>query len=417
MTLTTARIAWRNLGRNRKRTVLAVTAIALGQLVVVFVNGMMTGMTGQMLNVITGPLVGHVQVHHPDWTEERATDLTIDDLDAVLKEIESLPAVEEVHPRVYCGALVAPKSKPGEASDAEAAMVVGVDPEAAIAQGGTLDGLAADKAPGEHRVAVGDVLANRLGIEEGQEIAVIGQDRDGFPAADLYTVSAVVRSGVDLINSMGVVMSVSDAQTLLALPNKAHELVIRGGDPQDADALAEAVGGLEGLSGYEVLSWREAKPELVRIIDMKAYIDLIFLVIVFIAASAGIANTMMMSTFERMHEFGMLLALGTNPRRLVRLILIEAVILGVIGVAVGSALGVGIVWITGQTGIDYAAISGIKTDGIAFDGILFSYVIYPQIPVRHIFYGLIAVILTSIVSSLWPAALAARLEPAEAMRS
>jgi ABC-type lipoprotein release transport system permease subunit len=233
----------------------------------------------------------------------------------------------------------------------------------------------------------------------------------------LYTVSAVVRSGVDLINSMGVVMSVSDAQTLLALPNKAHELVIRGSDPRDADALAKAVSQLQGLGPYEVLSWREAKPELVRIIDMKAYIDVIFLVIVFIAASAGIANTMMMSTFERIHEFGMLLALGTHPRRLVRMILIEAVILGIIGVAVGSALGVGIVWITGQTGIDYAAISGIETDGIAFEGILFSYVIYPQIEIKHILYGLIAVSLTSLFASLWPAALAARLEPAEALRS
>lgn len=417
MTLTTARIAWRNLGRNRKRTVLAVTAIALGQLIVVFVNGMMAGMFEQLLNVITGPLVGHVQVHHPEWTEERASDLTIDNLENVLAEIRRLPEVEEVHPRVYSGALVAPKSEPGEASDAEAAMVVGVDPESAIAQGGMLDGLEKDKAPGDHRVAVGDVLANRLGIAEGQEIAVIGQDRDGFPAADLYTVSAVVRSGVDMINSMGVVMAIDDAQTLLALPNKAHELIIRGGDPRDADALAKAVSGLEAIGGYEVLSWREAKPELVRIIDMKAYIDVIFLIIVFIAASAGIANTMMMSTFERIHEFGMLLALGTNPRRLVRMILIEAVILGIIGVAVGSALGVGIVWATGQTGINYAAISGIQTDGIAFEGILFSYVIYPQIEVKHVLYGLIAVSLTSIFASLWPAALAARLEPAEALRS
>jgi len=419
MQLSTLKIAWRNLGRSRKRTGLVMAAIALGQLTVVFVNCMMAGMYDDMLNTITGPLVGHVQLHHEKWREERAMDLYIDNLSAVRKGIEGLAGIESISPRIYSAVLTASGEKSDKPADAEPGMVVGIDVGLETRDGGILEGLPADKQPGNGAVVLGRALAAKLGIGPGMQIALIGQDADEFPASDLFEVKAVIRSSADIVNRMGVVMSLADAGEFLAMPDQAHEIVIQGTDLERAEELAAQIGQLPGLESAEVLPWREAAPELVEIIDMKGVFDLIFIAILFVAAAAGIANTAVMSTFERTREFGMLLAVGTRPGRIVRMVLIESVILGLVGVAIGSLIGAALVKITGHTGIDYAALAGMSGEGtdFGFKGLNFSYIIYPKFEWRHVIFGVAAVTATSVVASVWPAAVASRLEPVEAMRS
>jgi ABC-type lipoprotein release transport system permease subunit len=124
----------------------------------------------------------------------------------------------------------------------------------------------------------------------------------------------------------------------------------------------------------------------------------------------------MMSTFERTREFGMLLAIGLRPARVVRMVLIESVLLGLMGVVIGSLAGTGLVLLTARTGINYAALAGMESADIAFGGMSISYIIYPRFELRHVLFGFIAVTITSILASTWPATLAARLEPAKAMR-
>ncbi len=417
MGLTTLRIAWRNLGRSRRRTLLAVGAIALGQLTLVFVNGMMAGMYEQIVQTITGPLVGHVQVHHKEWREERGIDLYVDRLSEAKAEIEKVPEVQSVSTRIYSAVLAASGEETDKPADAEAAMVVGVDVALESKRGGILESLTPAQLPGSGEVIVGKVLATRLKLTSGQQIAVIGQDADGFPATDLFKLRAVMRGNLDLINRMGIVMSMEDAGKFLAVPDQAHEIIVQGKDPRQAEELAKVVKSLPPLADTEVLPWRKAAPELAVIIDMKSWSDLIFVAILFIAAAAGIANTMMMSTFERTHEFGMLLAVGSRPMRIVRMVLLESIVLGLVGVAIGSILGTAIVLITSQTGIDYSALGGIRAEEYAFKGLSISYIIFPKFEFRHILFGVGAVTLTSVVASLWPAALAARLQPVEAMRS
>jgi ABC-type lipoprotein release transport system permease subunit len=277
--------------------------------------------------------------------------------------------------------------------------------------------LTSENRPSGKSVVLGKVLANRLGVDVGGQVAVIGQDIDGFPAADLFTIHAVIRSGVDVVQNRGIIMDIEQAAALLAMPDQAHEIVIRGSDYRQAAELAKEVAALGIFSDVEVLPWRQVVPNVSRMIDIKSWIDLIFVAVVFVAAAAGIANTAMMSTFERTHEFGMLLALGTTPWRIVRMILIESVVLGLIGVTVGSLVGIALVFVTSRTGINYAALAGADVEDIAFAGINVSYVIYPLIELRHVIFGVLAVTATSVLASTWPAMLAARLEPVEAMRS
>jgi len=413
----TFRVAWRNLGRNRRRTLLAIGAIALGQFTLVFVNGLMAGSFDNMLQTVTGPLVGHVQVHHPEWREERAIDLYVDRLSEAKTEIEVLPDIKSVFPRIFSPVLAANGEMRNESADAEPGVIVGVDVAAESAKGGMLESLGPDNLPEHRSVAIGKVLANRLEVEVGQAIAVIGQDVHGYPVSDLFEVRAIMDSTVDIVKTMGMVMSLADASEFLAMPDQAHEIVVQGDDYREAETLKASMSALPALEGTEVLSWRESVPLLVTIIDMKIWMDLVFLVIVFIAAAAGIANTATMSTFERIHEFGMLLAVGSRPGRIVWMVLIESIIIGLAGVALGSILGSTVVLITSHTGINYAALGGSSAEDVAFAGMSLSYIIHPKFEFRHIIFGLCAVTMTSVLASVWPAMLAARLEPIEAMRS
>lgn len=417
MRLINLRIAWRNLGRSRRRSLLAVSAIALAQLIVVFVNGMMAGSFDDMLRTITGPLVGHVQIHHADWPDERAADLYVDGLAKLRGKLAGLKEVAAVSPRVYTAVLSARGAKTDRPADAEPAMIVGVDVAAESQDDGILADVAPQQRPGAGGVVVGKVLARRLGIGPGESIALIGQDADGFPVSDLFEVRAVIRSNVDVISRLGIVMALPDAQDLLVLPDKAHDILLRSDDPRGADDLARSVSALLGEGQAEVVTWREAVPQLAGIIEMKGWMDVFFVGILFVAAAAGIANTMMMSTFDRLHEFGMLLALGTRPRRLVWMIVLEAVVLGLLGVAIGSALGAAAVGITGYTGINYAALTSSDAPDAAIAGLNISFIIYPKFEFRNVMIGAIAVVVTAVLASLWPAALAARLQPVEAMRS
>jgi ABC-type lipoprotein release transport system permease subunit len=389
----------------------------LAQCTLVFVNGLMAGSFNSMLETVTGPLVGHVQIHHPEWREERAVDYYIDNLAAVQAEIEALPNVTRASPRIYSAVLAASGEESDEPALAEPAMVVGVDVPSEKKGGGLLDALAEDELPGERGVVVGKVLATRLGVVPGQLIALIGQDADGFPVSDLFTIKGIVSGNVDLVKTMGIVMSVADAGEFLVMPDQAHEILVHGANYEDAEALTAEVAALPTLADTEVLSWREIVPLFVKIFDLKKWFDFIFLAIVFVAAAAGIANTAMMSTFERTREFGMLLAVGARPGRIVSMVLLESVIVGLVGVAIGSILGVTIVLITSHTGINYAALGGTEAEDVAFAGVNISYVIHPYLELRHIVYGVCAVTLTSVLASLWPASLAARLEPVEAMRT
>lgn len=409
MSASTLRIAWRNLWRNRRRTALAVLAIAVGQWALLATQGLMRGYGDNIQRAVTGPLVGHVQIHDPEYRDERALDLVVRDAPDKLRAIRALPQVEDAAARIYASVLMAPQR------EAFIAIVVGVDVESESKPFGLLSGNEAALKP--RHVMIGYRLARRSGARAGDEIALVGQAVDGSLANDLYTVQAVIKGPVDLVNQAGVVMRLEDAQQFLVMPAQAHEIVIRARQLDFVEPLLAALNGMASLRGLEIVPWRQLVPELVMIIDMVDKVGLFVLLLVLIVAVAGIVNTLMMATYERMHEFGMLLALGCRPRRIVRMILIEAVLLGVLGVAVGSGLGFGFVAATQEHGIDMASWGGEQTEDLAYGGIRLPLQIKPRLEQTDPLMGLMAVVLVSLLAAAWPASVAGRLDPMEAMRS
>lgn len=406
----TAQIAWRNLGRNRRRTALALAAIAVAELVLVFYEGLFAGYGDQLVRSVTGPLVGHAQVHAPQWREDRAMDRVLPRVDEKLAAIRAVPGVDRAAARVYAPTLVA------RGIDGQAGMVVGLD-FAGEQQRGILGGLTLPPLPPKGGVLVGHLLADGLGAKAGDELALVGQASDGSVASGLFTVVAVVDTEVDLVNRVGLLMGLEDARELLVLPDAAHELVVFGADPQAGGVLTERLAALEPLAGTEVLGWRELAPEFATLIDLMWAYEAFILVLVFIAAAAGSANTMMMATFERTREFGMLLALGAKPRRIVSLVVTEGVLLGMLGLAVGALLGVGLVLLTSRTGIKLSWLASETTESISFLGLETSLKLFPKLVVSGLWRSLAAVLITSLLAALWPAVRAARLQPMEALRA
>ncbi len=408
MTGSTLRLAWRNLWRNRRRTTLAVTAIGLSVVLVLAYDSVLRAYGDWITETVTGPMLGHVQVHAQEWRKDRSMDRTLREVTATLSTLRRDPEVTGATARVYAPALVAV----GE--EGFAAIVVGADPAAEARPMGLLAG--APALPAGRAVLVGRLLAERMGLRVGDALAVVGQGADGSLANDLYTVAGLADTPVDFVNRQGVLMALGEAQTLFTMADEAHELVVRGRDASRARGLASHLAALPALRGLEVLDWRTLSPEMVSLIELVHVAWIFVLVLVLVAAAAGVANTMLMSTHERTHELGMLLALGARPGRIVRMVVVEAVVLGLVGALAGTAVGVALVAATHRTGVDYAALTGGGPQQLSFGGLRWSLRLYPTLSLVDVLRVMAAVGLTSLVAAAWPAARAARLEPSRALR-
>jgi putative ABC transport system permease protein len=255
-----------------------------------------------------------------------------------------------------------------------------------------------------------------MGAGVGDRLAIVGQGADGSLANDLYQVVGLVSTSVDFVNRQGVLMDLGEAQTLFAMPGEGHEIVLYGRDPDRAAKLAAHVAALPELAGAEVLDWRTLSPEMVSLIGIVDVVWVFVLLLVFLAAAAGVANTMLMATWERTRELGMLLALGAGPGRIVRLVLWESVALGLTGALVGSALGLSLVALTHGSGVDLAALTGRGPSEISFGGLRWSMRLHPTLSAVDVLRTVAAVVATSLLASAWPAARAARLQPTQALR-
>ncbi len=408
-TSSTWTIAWRNLGRNRKRSLLSCSAIGLGQFAFLATAAIMHGYAEQYFDSITGPMIGHVQIHAPQWREDRAVERTIE-VEAALNAIRSDPAVERAAPRLYAPVLAALED------EGFMAVVVGADPGAESHANGLLPRAEFARFLSEGRVLVGRGFARRHGIQPGAELAVIGQDIDGSIASELYEVAGVIDSPVELVNSSGIVASLDDVRALLRMGDEAHEIVVH---LEQSDRVAEAATRLAAqpsLAAAEVSPWHDVVPQMAGIIDMMNTYTLIILLIVFLASAAGIANTLLMSTFERRRELGMLLALGSHPTRLVGMVAIEAVLLGLIGVAAGTCLGVLFTSLTAGPGFDLVVLGGQESFEIGYQGVQVSSRVFPELKIQDVFAGVAAVLVTALAACVWPMLHISRLEPMEAMR-
>lgn len=400
------KFAWRNIWRNKRRTVISVLALTLGVTAIVSLNSVREIAYEAMIHGITKGLVGNVQVHGRGYQDSPEMTTVVPDPLAVEARLEgALPGVQTE--RRVIGAGLA-----SSGDVATAVVVLGIEPGTPGSQAAlTLrKGRTLGSAPA-HEAVIGTALANELGLAPGGELVLVGQAADGSLANDRFTVVGVADSGSSEANATTVFVQLADAQSFFALGQSVHQVIVRL--PTDEEDLSRPVSLLRGaldLSALEVLPWTEILPELKTAMDDKRKNQGLISVIVFLIVALGILNTMTMSTFERTREFGVLASLGTRRRRILAMVVLEALLQGLIGFGAGIALawallhGIGTADFSGLTG-------GNDVLGAPMPGAL-RLVVHPS----SVMSAGVTTILTMLAGGLLPAIRASRLKPVEATR-
>jgi ABC-type lipoprotein release transport system permease subunit len=403
-------VAWRNLWRHGRRTLITAAAMGVGVALCMSTIALQDGMFLQMFDVMVTDSLGHVQLHHPEYPGKRRLHDTLPDGAALIAQAEAAPGVKGTAPRMMAFALAGGKEKSLGAqilgvSPAREADLTGIDDK-------VVDGawLPADKGL---KAVVGVDLADELDLSVGDELVLVGQDTYGGMASDLFAVVGIARSGRTAMDRSGVWVHLGDLQPFLALDDQFHELIVIGDDAEQSETLKGAIAALPAASGAQVRTWREADPSTASMIDMQDASAYILLGVVLSVSALGVLNTMLMSVFERIREFGVLRALGLKPGRLMSLVIVESLLLATLATGIGLAFG-GVLdaWLVTQ-GIDFSVNDG---QGLSFSGVTIDPVVKGVVRPFGIVVTVIAVYVVTLAAAIWPALRAARLEPVQAMR-
>ena len=409
------RIGWRNLGRHRKRTVITALGLGVGYFAVVFIIGWAEGIGAEMVENATGLVSGQIEIHDADYRPERSLYDTIGgrdgiDVDAMLATVFADPAVLAAAPRVYAGGLISS----GEATSA--GMLMGIDPDLETRLSRFLDDLVEGRLPepGRNEVVIGAEMVRQLEVSVGDEVVVVAPGADGSMGNDLFRIAGMYRTGLAELDSSFAVFALGDLQILLTLDaGRIHEVSVSTADPwiaQEAAARLEAA-LTSGGSALEVLSWTELRPEMVEYVSLIDSFYLIIFAIVFLIAMFGVANTMLMATFERRREFAVMLALGTTPFAVVLAVLYEAVGMGILSLIVGSAITFPLMVWWHNAPPDMSWLYGELT--------LMGALMRPSLRVEYNVaiwvQAAFALLATAVLAALYPAARAARVPPADTL--
>lgn len=409
------RIGWRNLGRNRKRTVLTALGLGVGYFTCVFVVGWSEGIMAELVENATSLVTGQIEIHDAEYRPDRSLYDTIGgragaDVEALLRTIDADEAVVAAAPRVYSGGLVSS----GEATSA--GMFLGVDPEREVALTRFLDPLAEGELPaaGRNELVIGEEMGRQLSVGVGDELILVGSGADGSMANDLYTVAGIYRTGLVEFDASTVVIPIGDLQSLVVLePNRVHEIAIATVEPDLARETALRLSAALDAPAREIVvaSWAELNPVLAEYVAVGESFYWLIIVIVFTVAAFGIANTMLMATFERRREFAVMLALGSTPWAIMGIVVSEALAIGAVSLA-GSAAFVFplMAWL-------YNAPPSLEWlyGNVTLQGVLLTPSLRVGYNVPAWTWASVGLFVTALLSALYPAARAARTPPADTL--
>ena len=409
------RIGWRNLGRNRKRTVLTALGLAVGFFAVVFIVGWSQGLMVEMVESATSLVNGQIEIHDAEYRPDRSLYDTLGgrdgtDVEALLRTIDGEPSVVAAAPRVYAGGLISS----GQATSA--GMFMGIDPARELTLNRFLDPLVEGRLPvaGQNELLVGEEMARQLSARLDDELVVLASAADGSMANDLYTLVGVFRTGLVELDATFVVLPLGDLQALLVLaPDRIHEIAVATTDPWIAETTAAGLAEVlpSGDRALEVVPWTVLNPAMVDYVALADASYLIIIIIVFGIAIFGVANTMLMATYERRREFAVMLALGATPRAVRGVVLHEAVALSVLSLALGAAMTFPLmVWFhTAPPDMSWAV------DDVTIMGALLSPSLRVEYDVPFWIWSAISLFVTALLASLLPAWRAARVPPADTL--
>lgn len=401
----TLRLAWRNLWRNRKRTFITVAALSLNTAVCIVTYGLMVGVLAKMQRNATRLTSGEVQIHAPGYRQDRSLYKTLDRPETLLESAraEGCAAV----PRTYGYGLI---SRGGKSAGA---LFWGVDPVTEQAAFELAGNLAAGAYLGREpagEIVLGRKLARALQAAVGDDVIAVVQAADGSLGNELFRVAGLFSSAGESFDRQTAMIHRADFSRLFVTENRVHEIALHGRDrhaPQDMVAALR-----EKHPGVEVLAWPEISPHFASFMEYMRRVAWLYAFIFALVAGLGITSTMLMATFDRTWEFGVLKALGTAPWRIVRDVAAESLLLALLATGIGMAGGCAVIWIFQERGID---LSRFIQGAVSFSGAVFDPVLRPVISWAVLLPPTVIMWITALAASLYPAVKAARIHPVRAM--
>jgi ABC-type lipoprotein release transport system permease subunit len=400
------RLAWRNIWRHRRRTVIVVIAIAMSLWLMMFYDGFVAGFNNAIYGNAIKFLGGNIQIHAAGYDDDSSkTPLfpLVDDQAAVDAALAQ-PNVVAASRRIITGGLATNREGAFPVS------IVGIEPEEEqpvslqaqnITSGRYLAAADADS------VLIGQGLASAMDVQVGDRFTIAGQSTHQQMRQRTVTVIGIYVLGLGEIEKRSVFMSLQEAQDLYGLPDQSTEVVVTleklGEEPAVVVKLEKA------LPGYEIGTWETNFPELKAALATKGKAMDIFGFIIILVAGIGILNLLMMAVYERTREIGLMGALGLKPRQISWLFILEGTMMGLVGIAAGVALAVVLNGLMGVVGFDFTAFSTV-TEYAA----LINEKVYPTLGANKLLSRGLLIAIVSALASLYPAYVARR-EPADAL--
>jgi len=400
-------IAYRDLGRNRRRSGLTMLAVALGLAVLILMSGYIAGMVDSSISDSILLNSGHVQVRAESYEVEKAS-LEWQDLlgnsSELLASAAGIEGVKAVAPALWASGFL------NTADETIGVRVTGIDPDSSFhdpIRQGIVAGeyLAADDRDG---VLIGKHLADDLGIGAGSKISLLVGTSDGETDEDIFTVRGVFATGVLIYDEGTVYMPLPKAQAITNAGERISAVILLTEDAETAYPVAAVLRG----PGRSVVTWEDMNALILLAIEQGMSFYYLIYGIVILVVAVLIANTLLMSVFERTRELGILAALGMKGRQIMTMVLLEAGTLALLGVIGGIVLGSLVVWYFSINGIPIGDEMASVAQGFAMRSELTT-----KFAPADVFGLSLAMLVIVLLAALYPARFAARLEPVEALHA
>jgi ABC-type lipoprotein release transport system permease subunit len=369
----------------------------------------MDGSYSNVIDLFTRNQLGHIQIHHREYLDRPTLFRTVDNFESLGKILDEIPEVEAWAPRGYAAGLASAGDK------STGVRIIGVDPQRETAATrldkkiveGSIFSDPASVVRAE--VLLGKGLATRLHAGLGDDVVVVSQGADGSIANDIYSVVGLIASGNELSDQAALYLHIKSAQELLVIEGRAHEIAVVSGSIRGLDRLADLIEETAARPGLVVETWREFARsfyDAMRADQQGAWISI---VIIIMLVAFGVLNTVLMNVLERTREYGLLRAVGTRPKQIFRLVIVEVFVMALASVLIGLVVSFAL-----NYGLSFKGVT--LPISVEYGGVTFSEM-YTEINARSYLIPVLCVVLSAALISVFPAAKAARTRPAEAMRS
>ena len=399
------KVAWRNIWRNKTRSLVIIAAVAIGLWSGFFLLSFYNGLIDQRIKSAIETEISHIQIHHAQFLNDYQLQYYIPSAYSLLEQAKRNSLVKEVAGRVIIRGMIS------TASGSSGIQVNGVMPE----EEGRLTQLKKKLIDGNYfsaskpyEIIVSERTLEKLRLKLNAKTILTFQDKDYNLVSGAFRVVGVYKTVNYPYDESNVFVNIRDIDTLAGITHQCNEVALLIETGKEVNNVKQQL--QRDYPQLEIKTWTEISPEMHLLVSASDQTMVIYMSIIMLALAFGIVNTMLMAVLERTREIGMLLALGMNRVKVFTMILFETVFLVLAGTPFGIALGLGTVAYTHQSGIN------LKQFSEAYSSFGYSTLIYPTFNLRQFFLMLIMVIATALIASLLPARRAVRLKPAEAIR-